>query len=387
MGRMVEPSEVHEDIVLVSPFTKYGSWGWFEDVIAASPGGWRWHVVSYGLPLESSSLALNVDYSGRLRGDYVKFGNLLNGHARLAWLNAVWYVPLFIPLIKTRHRSNARVLIGNGILASALCLLVAPKHQVIFVHQVYSGWIEGIQKRVFAGIVRRCSAIVVNSEGAANDIKEISPMDRERTSVIPMWPSTEFFRGELIIPNSPVPRIVYIGRCDPDKCAQAFRVSSALAKSGVVEFIIAGEGSLIHGMSEIPNVSVLGYVSSREVLSDLLKSADWVWAPADTTYLSRPAWEALASGARVIISDQPPAQEKVNLGIRIPRDIIPLEFGRVVSGDNDQEALELLSSSELRDRRIGDREMRREYAHTQAAKLGPNMVVDVVRGVLSKAES
>jgi len=348
------------ELLLVSPTTVYGSWGWFAELIVSSPAEWSWTIVTYGRPPTSGSS--NVRFLGPRRGNYIRFGRFLYEHPYLAFLNPLWYIPLTPYLLWAVLRRRPALVIGNGILASAVGEIIVRGRPVVLVHHVYLGYIRGIARMGAARAIRNSTLVLTNSDGGAEDIIAISDGAVRDLKIIPMWASDEFFEVPLQVADSEQPIVTYVGRCDPDKSAQTLRVGGKLAAKGKIQLHVVGDGELLASLPEHPNIHRHGYIADRYELAQLLSLTDLVWAPCDTTYMSRPAWEGLAAGAKLLMTDHPAAGAKVASGIRVRQSIIPLRYGKVVSGDDDREAYEYLSSNAAFHRRLDEREACRSFA-------------------------
>jgi glycosyltransferase involved in cell wall biosynthesis len=369
------------ELLLVSPTTVYGSWGWFAELLDSSPAEWSWTVVTYGRPAQSTQR--NVRFLGPRRGNYIKFGRFLWKHSYLSLLNPLWYVPLVPYLVWVRLRRRPALVIGNGILASAIAEFLFRGRSVVLVHHVYLGYISGIARMAAARAIRKSSLVLANSEGGADDIRAISNGVVRDLVVVPMWASDEFFQVPLQAPNDDKPVVTYVGRCDPDKSSQVFRVGGDLAVKGKIQLNVVGDGELLASLPEHSNIRRYGYISDRRELARLLSVSDLVWAPADTTYLSRPGWEGLASGARLVITDHPPAAEKIASEIRIQQALIPLRYGKVVSGDDDLDVNRYLCSEAAWHRTLDERQACRAFAQEKAGAQNREIAITALAKALS----
>src|ERR1035438_5062811 len=103
-------------VMVISPALKYGSWSWFEDIIANRPET-RWIVIAYGVV--PSDRLLDVEWWTWKMGNYLKVGRIAS-HRYLLWLNFLYVLPLAIVAWFVAWKRKPDVVVGNGIAVSAL---------------------------------------------------------------------------------------------------------------------------------------------------------------------------------------------------------------------------------------------------------------------------
>lgn len=327
----------HHTAMVVSPVLEYGSWSWFEDIIAHSPDV-RWTVVAYGRPPRGR--LPDVRWITWPMGNYLKIGSLAS-RRHLLWLNLVYVAPLAIVAFIVNPFSRVEVIVGNGVAVTSLlrpCRF--PGRASIWLgYHSYVGWFSGSSRRLMRILLGPCDGAICNSPGSARDL---APILGDRM-IIPVehWADDAFFDGPLVGRQSPPGRlrVLYVGSTNSIKFGQCRRVLRELTRTGVAELTIAGP---VDVDQRDDGITYVGYVSSREELAALYRWSDVVWAPADVDYLSRPGVEALACGRPVVVSDVPAVGGKCDGSVRIPRELVPNGVGWVVDGIDDDEALKLL---------------------------------------------
>lgn len=348
-------------ILVVSPALRYGSWSWFEDLIKAS-SDLCWVIVGYG-PRPIAELP-NATFLTLPGGDYLRIGRLAARPA-LLWLNFLYVLPLvLISAVLVRLKEPVAV-VGNGIAAAGLlsisCLGRRRRRKVWLAYHGAIGHLPATARVAIRALLRPVAGAVCNSSGNQRELKSVMPS-------VPIlsvchWADEVFFSGAVCERATTTPlRILYVGRTDPEKFGQCFRVCQRLAVDGLVELTVVGSS----WTPPYPSWMVhRGYVSVRVELKRYYEQADLTWAPADVDYLSRPGTEALASGCPLIVSDVPAVSGKCDGGVRIPRDLIPRSVGVVVDGTDDTEAVNFIrswvSSAATPFRRLACREFAMEH--------------------------
>jgi glycosyltransferase involved in cell wall biosynthesis len=347
-------------VVVVSPALKYGSWSWFEDIIASSPET-RWIVIAYGV-IPSDRLT-NVEWLTWRMGNYLKIGRVATSRY-LLWLNFIYVLPLALVAWFVAWRRKADVVVGNGIAATVLlqpCRLFR-RSEVWLGYHGYISWLGNASQRLMRQLLLACNGAICNSQGSADDLGRVLP----GRPVIPVqhWASEEFFLMSLAKEEREPGhvRVLYVGRTDPEKFDQCHRVMRRFTSSGTAELSVVGATQV--GPTEV-GIRFAGYVSGRQSLAEYYRWADLVWAPADVDYLSRPGVEALACGRPVLVSDIPAVGGKCDGSIRIPHSLVPEGVGWVVDGLDDHEAIELLERLVAAEGPIADPDRCRSYARAE----------------------
>ena len=148
-----------------------------------------------------------------------------------------------------------------------------------------------------------------------------------------------------------------------------------------------GHGKLVKKINKLErkyeNVKYLGYIGDRVELCKLYGVADALWSFADTTYISRPAVEALASGTPIIIPDAPVYNQMQN--VRIGHNLIPKEVGWILNND-DIEGISKLILRIKRENVINDamRVRCREYAKKEYSMKNIEVVIESLNQLCMK---
>ncbi|MBU6494866.1 MAG: glycosyltransferase [Acidobacteria bacterium] len=343
--------------VVVSPALKYGSWGWFEDIIANSPEI-RWVVVAYGVPPRQR--LPEVEWITWPMGDYLKIGRFA-ARRYMLWLNFAYVLPLTVIAFFVVWRRKPGVVVGNGIATTALlrpCRLISGASIWLGYHG-YVSWLGKSSRWLTSRILSATKGAICNSQTSAKDLHEVL-LNR---AVIPVehWADHVFFSSP--IEQSDVRegklRILYVGRTDYEKFGQCQRVMMKMVEEGLAELTIIGPP---RDPNSKDSFRYIPYVSDRRELAQYYQWAELVWSPADVDYLSRPGVEALACGRPVIVSDVPAVGGKNDGTIRIPKTLVPRGIGWVVDGTNDAEAETLIRNLSLQDKPVADQNLCREFA-------------------------
>jgi glycosyltransferase involved in cell wall biosynthesis len=236
--------------------------------------------------------------------------------------------------------TRPNIAIGNGIAASALLLPLKILGTRVFVSfHGYVGRPGPLWDLILKTILAACDVVYVNSRTSHDDLVRVVPESKLVT--VELWADECFFEVPLQGPLNKRLVILYVGRLDDEKFEQCLRVTTGLAADALVELWAVGSGPLGHELTA-PGVRYFGYVTDRYQLADIYAHTDVVWAPADTTYLSRPGVEGLAAGRPVIVSDVPAVDARAAQGARVPRSLVPPEIGWVVDGEDDFEVVQLI---------------------------------------------
>ena len=285
--------------LLVTPATKFGSWAWLDKVVRASGEDVEWLVVSYGKPSEPPP---NARFVSLPTMDYARIGRTLSARPMLA-LNVLYYVPLLFVAWIAGLRFRPQVAIGNGV---ASTMIVSPfrllDSRVLLAFHGYLGHAGQPWRTLLRAGLRATDRAFVNSAGSAHDLGELFPADRIVTVL--HWADDRFFATPLERTPRERLRVLFVGRLDGEKFAQCLRVCRTLAREGVVELWTVGGGALDPGLRHA-GIEALGYVDDLDDLASIFATADVVWAPADTTYLSLPGIEGSRRDARLSYPTSP----------------------------------------------------------------------------------
>lgn len=362
-----------ETVLVVTPSLKYGSWGWFEDIIRHSQDI-SWVVVGYGR--KPPNAPANCSFIAVPAGNYLKFGRLAS-RPWLLWLNFLYVLPLAVVAAIITWRYRPIGIMGNGIAVTVLLRIcrLGEKHVHIWLaYHSAIGHLGSWLQRTMRALLRPVSGAFCNSASNVDELSSVLP-GREVVHV-PHWADDIFFSKP--VEDRPLARplqILYVGRTDREKFGQCKRVCFALAERGLAELTVIGPRA-----AGVPpaGVNYLGYVSSREVLRQWYERADLTWAPADIDYLSRPGVEALASGCPVVVSDIPAVLGKSSGRLRIPRALVPEGAGIVVNGTDDREVISLFQAWINGESSPGSRTACRSLAATHHSTENIRLITDVL---------
>ena len=355
--------------LLLTPAARFGSWHWMEKVIELSGPDARWLVVSYGKPEVPLPNARFISLPA-IR--YARVARLMSKRRYLA-LNLVYFLPLYPVAWVAGAVFRPQLLVGNGLVASAaLAPLKLLGGRLFVTFHGYVGHAGPLWQRVIRRAMTMCDVAFVNSETSADDLRKV--IEPDKIVLVPHWADEVFFELPLERPPHDQLVVLFVGRLDSEKFAQCMRVMAPLAAEGVAQLWAVGTGPLAHHLRG-KGLRRFGYIENREELARVYGAADVVWAPADTTYLSRPGVEALAAGCPVIVSDTPAVDPRAEAGARVPRDLVPSGVGAVVNGVDDTEATDLVRRFAREGIHAAERRRCRELA---LARHSPSNAIDVL---------
>jgi glycosyltransferase involved in cell wall biosynthesis len=326
----------HRRCLVLTPATRFGSWERLERLMSAAPDV-EWIVVSYGRPKTAAPHIRFISIPGP---SYIRIARVM-ARRRYHALNVFYSLPLVPIAWVVGALTRPTVLLGNGLVASAALLpLKLLGARVVVGFHGYIGNAGYRSKQVMRWVLAASDAAFVNSATSLEDLQTV--IDFDKIVVVPNWADDVFFNVPLERPRRDTLVVLYVGRLDTEKFSQCLRVTRRLVGEGSVELWAVGAGPLEGEVKSIDGVRLFGYVECREDLASIYAQADVVWAPADSTYVSAPGIEGLASGCPLIVSDIPAVDARADAGVRIPRDLVPPEIGFVVDGLNDIEAVAIL---------------------------------------------
>lgn len=346
-------------------------------MIEASPPDTRWFVVSLGRPPRSLPNTTFITIPSVV--DYGRVGVKMARRGLLA-LNLLYMVPLVPVAAISAVVLRPDVAIGNGPMSVALLLparLVGARLRLVF--HGYLGHVGGIWRRLVSFVLSRCDLAFVNSRTSRDDLSRL--MKAESIREVAHWADARFFEVPLARSPSERLRILFVGRLDDEKFSQCLRVSKGLAEDGTACLVAAGGGPLAAELQG-PFLEYAGYLTDREAVVALYAEADVVWAPADTTYVSRPGIEGLAAGCPIVVGDTPAVTARAEAGERIPRTLLPSPVGYVVDGAKDDEAERLLRQLHRDGLSEEHRARCRAYARENH---GPDLARDVALELVSRS--
>ena len=262
----------------------------------------------------------------------------------LTFLNLLYVLPLGAIALVCAIALQVDVVVGNGLASVAALLPVKVLRPRVRIALGFHAYVAGLGPRWIRVIRSWCRGVdvaVANSVGNAEDLSLVMP--KGKIVRVEHWADPCFFAVPIPSTRTTPPlHVLYVGRLDPEKFGQCQRVCCALAEEGVVELQAVGTGSMQDRVHWTAAVSNCGYIGGRAELARKFGWADVTWAPADTTYLSRPGIESLASAVPVLVSDIPVDAQRRGGDIRIPRDLVSKSVGWVVDGLVDTEVIGLL---------------------------------------------
>ena len=361
-------------VLLVSPATRFGSWALLEKVMRASPE-LEWLVVSYGRPEDPPPNARF--FTLPVVVDYVKAARRWS-ERRFLVFNILYSLPLAPIAWGVALVLRPTVLVANGVNAAGMLRPITffgPRLFLAF--NGYLGHVGGRWSAAIRRVLASCERAFVNSPGSRDDLARLMPA--ERVTILPHWADAAFFRVPLERPPRDRLVVLFVGRLDSEKFAQCLRVCRTLASEGLVELRAVGRGPL-EAQVNAPSLHALGYIADVDRLAAEYGAADIVWSPADTTYLAIPGVEGLAAGCPLVVSDVPAVEVRANVGVRIPRDLLPPELGTVVDGERDDEALALLRGLAAEGVPLERRRACREHATDKHGPGNMRLVIDALVG-------
>jgi glycosyltransferase involved in cell wall biosynthesis len=350
MNKKLSSSTLKHSILIITPALSGGGWISIEEPIIElikEVKSFKVIVVALG-PAKHKSKIYSL-----FRLPYFNYSGIVGFIVNLNPLfTTLYYIPLVILSFFLLLIYRPTILLCNGF-CSALFSSPLAKIMKIKIIVSYHGEIEHylgkLTKKIINIFSRFIDIVLVNSEGSKMDVIPI--MDNpKKVIVVRHWANKIFFsmtkkyremiKQRMRLQNKFV--VLYVGEISHEKLAHLLLyVIEKLSKfEDFLDFyfIFVGTGSLIYKIREFErkfqNIKHFEYTSNREKLLEFYAVADIVWSFADTTYLARPAVEALATGTPVIIPDLPTIYKKAQQNIRIPHDLIPKDIGWIVNADD-----------------------------------------------------
>ncbi len=342
-------------ILFVTPAVSGGSWHFADEILQRTSTGFRVFIAALGRsPVQTKTFTVfDLAYPS-----YQRYGQLTSLHVAFA---VFCEVPLAVlaNLLVLIHRP--KIVIGNGLLA---CLMTMPAARatraklILFHNGSIRSYVEGMVRRWVQIFAKFIEHVFVNSIGSRDDICSI--INPERVTVVKHWADDLFFEGsdrdrlrnKFGFDGRFV--VLYVGRLDRDKqVGLLLNVCETLKSERKFLFVFCGDGefaSHVQSMAKTDGTAkYVGHIRDRHYLRDLYRAADVVWSFADTTYIAKPAVEALACGTPIIIPDisaVPPKgylASKFRWNRKVPQDLIPKNIGWIVDTGDLGKAVDLLS--------------------------------------------
>jgi len=316
-------------VLVVTPSLRGGSWVSLRQLMEETWGTTAYTVVGLGL---GGRLPRHI--AGVLALPYLSYevvGGRIAGHSILS---ALYETPLLALATLVTLAVRPRVIIGNGIVATAGCLLAAKlvgARIVLSYHGTVEGYVTPRFGRLSKRLLNSVDLFLANSQGSAEDLSRVS--DPRKILVVMHWVEDFFFdppprleaRQRLGVDGGFV--LGFVGRIDREKHSDVLLEAARRMQDPEARFLFAGRGELEREVEEAARqdsrIRWLGYVEDRSRIRDLYAACDLVWTHAEETYLARPAVEALACGTPIVLPDVPAVTERARAGVRIRREMIP----------------------------------------------------------------
>lgn len=365
--------------LVVTPASNYGSWTWLEDMFRNSGSDISWRVITYGNP----ALTLpNVEIIALPGGEYIKLGRFMSRRG-LRWLNILYSFPLGLICFFQVLRFRPQAILCNGFASSAFPSVVGrlTSTKVVVAFHSHTGALGEAWRRIIKWFSYVCDLVIVNSKGSEDDLRDL--VESRKLRVVGHWADKVFFDQPIgdEMTHHPI-NILYVGRLDSEKCLQFVRVMSTLSDGKLFKATVVGSGELEDRVRNLVGVDWYPYIEGRNEMAILMSQSTLVWAPADTTYLSRPGIEALATGIPVVVTDIPALGSKIGTNERVPKELLPTGIGWVVDGDDDREVIDLFWKVWGLGIPVSQREACRSFA---AAHHGTQIVDSLVDAIFEKS--
>jgi glycosyltransferase involved in cell wall biosynthesis len=344
-----------KDILVVTPALSGGGWISLEEPINNSANRFNFTVVGLGpVRQRASKYAL-------YRMPYFDYSKASDTLASIFPLNFLYNFPLIVMASFLIIARRPKIIIGNGFFSAYAVAFLAKTmgaRVVISYHGCFEYYLGRVMTKIVRALSKNVDEIFVNSEGSRKDVLDVIRPTNLKVITVNHWAHDAFFlkteSDRLILKekygftNKFV--ILYVGDISREKLVPMLLDTIAALKNyddfSDFEIMFAGTGELVGLVKKLEeqykNIKYLGYVGDREKLSELYSIADIVWSFGDTTYLARPAVEALASGTPIIIPDVSAVTNKALHNVRISRDIVPTDIGWLIDGNDAQGVSNLL---------------------------------------------
>jgi len=340
-------------ILVMTPTLIGGSWVSLAEPIKKETKKFKFIVAGLG-PVEyeyKEFLLFNIPYF-----DYVKVGQIVSSNALL---NFLYELPLILMASLLTIIYRPKILVGNGLCVALSIIPLAKlmdKKIVVSYHGTVEFYLGKITKKIVQILSNFIDEVLVNSKGSKEDISSV--VNPKKITLVKHWAHDIFFsikdsdrytlKEKMGLSDKFV--ILYVGRVDKEKLVpmliEIIEKLSCRDDFDDFYFIFIGRGELVDEIKELEkkytNVKYFSYIGDRKKLSNFYAIADLVWSYGDTTYLARPAIEALASGVPVLIPDIPAVSRKITRMVRIRHDLIPKDVGWIVDAYDIESASKLI---------------------------------------------
>lgn len=340
--------------LVITPALSGGSWISIEEPMNALVSEFKFIVAGLG-PVRHKRgefVLFNIPYF-----DYVKVGPIISSNPLFILL---YEFPLLFLSTLLMILYRPKIIVGNGF-ATTLPVAVPAKLMdckvICSYHGCFEYYLDNMAKKIIRILSKFVDKIIVNSDGSKMDVLS-TIKNSHKIIVVKHWANDLFF--SIKDSDRPVLRkkmglsdkfvISYAGRIDREKfiptLIKVIKRLSNYEDFNDFWFIFVGIGEFADEIKELErkykNVKYLGYIDDRAKLCNFYGVADLVWSFADTTYIARPAVEALACGTPIILPDTPAVLNKAAQNVRINQDLMPEGVGWMVNKDDVEGISELI---------------------------------------------
>lgn len=333
-------------VLVMTPALSGGSWISLEEPISELVNEFQFIVAGLGSARHKRGelLSFNMPYF-----DYVKVGLVISSNPLFILL---YEFPLLLLSLWLMILYRPKIIIGNGF-ATTLPIAGLAKLMGCRVVCSFHGCLEYYLSDVARNIIRILSKfvdkVIVNSDGGKVDV--LSTIESpHKIIVVKHWAHDLFFsvkegdRSAIRKGKGLSDKFVlsYVGRIDREKFIPTLiKIIERLSLNGDFNdfhFILVGTGELADQIKDLDrkynNVEYVGYIGDRIRLREFYAVADLVWSFADSTYIARPAVEALACGTPIMLPDESAVLNKAAQNVRIDHDLLPKGVGWIVNKDD-----------------------------------------------------
>jgi len=380
-----------EVVLIITPALSGGSWISIEEPMNELVNKFEFLVASLG-PVRHKRgkfASFNIPYF-----DYVKAGPIISSNPLFLLL---YKFPLLLLSLLLIILYRPKIIVGNGF-ATTLPIAVPAKLMgskvICSYHGCFEYYLGNTAKKVVRILSKFVDKIIVNSDGSKVDVLSTIKTSHKIT-VVKHWAHDLFFsikcsdrsiiRQKMGLSDKFV--ISYVGRIDREKfiptLIEVIKRLSICEDFNDFYFIFVGIGEFADEIKELErkykNVKYVGYIGDRAKLCSFYVVSDLVWSFADTTYIARPAVEALACGTPIILPDTPSVLNKTVQNVRINHDLMPKGVGWMVSKDDVEGISELIL--EIKHEKVVNDAMRtrcRSYARKEHSMKNIETVVEIL---------
>lgn len=333
-------------VLVMTPALSGGSWISLEEPINELVDEFQFVIAGLGSVRHKRGelLLFNMPYF-----DYAKVGLIISSNPLFILL---YEFPLLLLSLLLMILYRPKIIIGNGF-ATILPVAGLAKLMDCKIICSFRGCLEYYLSDTVKNIVRTLSnfadKVIVNSDGGKVDVLSTikNPL---KIIVVKHWAHDLFFslkKGDRSVIRKSMGLsdkfvVSYVGRIDREKfiptLIKVIERLSFCEDFNDFHFIFVGIGELADQIKELErkynNVKYVGYIGDRIRLRKFYAVADLVWSFADSTYIARPAVEALACGTPIMLPDASAVLNKAAQNVRIDHDLMPKGVGWTVNKDD-----------------------------------------------------